>query len=632
MFKNLNIGKKIGGSYILLIIALIVLAGTAYIGTNSMREASDILTTSHELTNDANRINTRVNAMILDNDPEVVTEIEEIILEIEEEAENISSYDEQEGKEVLEFTENYRQEIIKLHELLKEQNNKFNYLVTVEGEVSELLNESDLTFEEDNELLLSNLNNNILKINSYLREYLQEQDNNKINQIENKINVSLKELRNNIDGISISVDNEIEATNFSSELEVSTNSSDEETFNNLINQYINTYDNNINDLFVVSDQIEGTHNSIESTRVALIDDLELLNGSLNNDFISAQTASVNTMVTVAILGLILSIFFGIKITKSITGPVYKLKELTEAASQGDLRKSVDIDREDELGLLIGSVNQMTENIKQIIINISDHAIEVSANSEELSASSEETSAAVAELAASTDQLSSIADTVDESINNVENEVQSVEKIAKTSEAQMQNTKEEMDNIVEGSQKTIKQINILNNSVEEIEQVITLISDIASQTNMLALNAAIEAARAGSAGRGFTVVADEIRQLAEKTQKSTSQISQIIEKLNDHSEETAKIVKDNNKKVEKGKESLAELEDKFSLIVKNIYEITGNIEKITGQVEHVSESSNDISRVTEEQEQALNEITNTSIRLADMSEQLEGIVKNFNFEN
>ena len=215
------------------------------------------------------------------------------------------------------------------------------------------------------------------------------------------------------------------------------------------------------------------------------------------------------------------IFISMAVSKRISDPLKALSTAATRVASGDLSVNVPVIGEDEIGQLAASFNIMTKNLNAIILKLRDSVSQITSASSEILAASQQQAAGAREQSAAVSETTSAARELSKSAEQVGDSIKRVSEVATHALAGMAKIKEAMA-------KTGDIITSLSEKSQKIGKITEVIDDVADQTNLLAVNAAIEAARAGEQGRGFTVVADEIRKLADSTAKSTKDITALIE--------------------------------------------------------------------------------------------------------
>ncbi|MEI6863330.1 MAG: HAMP domain-containing methyl-accepting chemotaxis protein, partial [Candidatus Omnitrophota bacterium] len=215
------------------------------------------------------------------------------------------------------------------------------------------------------------------------------------------------------------------------------------------------------------------------------------------------------------------VFIASYASKGIADPIRMLAGAAKGVAGGDLTSSIDVKSADEIGTLADSFRMMTKNLNSVISNMRNAVSQIMSASSEILAASQQQAAGAREQSAAVSETTSAARELSKSAEQVGDSIKRVSEVATHALVGMAKIKEAIG-------KTGEIITSLSEKSQKIGKITEVIDDVADQTNLLAVNAAIEAARAGEQGRGFTVVADEIRKLADSTAKSTKDITALIE--------------------------------------------------------------------------------------------------------
>jgi methyl-accepting chemotaxis protein len=361
-----------------------------------------------------------------------------------------------------------------------------------------------------------------------------------------------------------------------------------------------------------------------------------INGSLRT---LAQNSVLIIVITFTLLLVCITFITG-SVSKPIKQIVGMMRDVAEG--EGDLTQRLEIDRSDEIGELAGWFNRFVDKLHDLISQMRMNIEEVASASNEIGATSAKMATGAEE---QTSQAGDVAAAVQEMtaaiVENSQNATRSAE-IAKEASSEategsdaMQATLEGMEQIVTSTGKAGEIVESLSSRADQIGDIIQVINDIADQTNLLALNAAIEAARAGEQGRGFAVVADEVRKLAERTTKATGEISETIEAIQSDTREASKSMEEACSVVNHGKEMAIKTEEVLKRIIESvskamdmIREIAVASEQMSSGAEEISKNVEAISRVTRESASGSEQMAGTADRLTQQTERLWDLVNRF----
>ncbi|WP_346355985.1 methyl-accepting chemotaxis protein [Azotosporobacter soli] len=390
----------------------------------------------------------------------------------------------------------------------------------------------------------------------------------------------------------------------------------------------------------------------------------------SSEITAAALASVKALAIVLLLCSILAIITALYIAKGIAEPMQKVVGVVEKIAAGDLAVDLKARGVQEVNQLVDGINHMTQSLRDIIRHTTGVSESVAAASEELAASAAEVGKASEEVAqtiqhvatGANDQvnlserssrvmqemLTSISDTVS-AAGRVAAVSKQSEQAAESGISRIEQAVNLMQAIHSDVDSTAKMIHALGEKSRQIGQIVEVITNIAGQTNLLALNAAIEAARAGEQGRGFAVVADEVRKLAEQSEEAAKEIAQIIGAIQSETVQSVNAMDRGNKQVAQGVEVVASSGEAFNEIYQAIKQMGSEVQAIVGLMERQQHSSAEVERsfggiadsarlnaassqevaaASEEQSAAVHDIVQAVDNVAQMAESMQVSVNRF----
>jgi methyl-accepting chemotaxis protein len=336
------------------------------------------------------------------------------------------------------------------------------------------------------------------------------------------------------------------------------------------------------------------HTLVETQREQAVDTSSALLSDLHSD--------ARTMGGLLLVGLIVGLLVAWLAGNQIATPILRLKEILEgmARGEGDLTQRVNLTTGDELGQASGYFNQMMAGLQEMVVDIADVSHQLAQGTEQTSERVAAVRANVAEGAERTRETAAATEEMSATSAEIAHNAETAAGEAVQARSQADAGNKSMGEMAEKTRTMVKQIAQLQQSVDDIEekgrsmhQMISVINEIAEQTNLLALNAAIEAARAGEAGRGFAVVADEVRQLASKTQQSTAQIRSLLESNQRSNQELVG--------------SMAQVADASGSMLDTVGETERVIQHMTDSVNLMNDMVEQISTAAHQQSEASHEI-------------------------
>ncbi|AEG58676.1 methyl-accepting chemotaxis protein [Desulforamulus ruminis] len=363
---------------------------------------------------------------------------------------------------------------------------------------------------------------------------------------------------------------------------------------------------------------EGKIIGVVGAGLSLAENIKMTNSTLKN------------MILAGLIMIVLISLLGVWIISKVVKPINLVDQAAARIASGDLAgEPIKVRSRDEVGRLADSFNAMLVNLRELVGQLHDKSQDIASSAFQLSANAENVAVGTNETSSTVTEVATTVELVAANVQCVADASNKAASYALEGNEGIKNIIEKMDTIAKATNQNGKVIQGLKSSAAKISEIVVLITNIADQTNLLALNAAIEAARAGTHGQGFAVVAEEVRKLAEQSAVAAKEIFSLSNTIQHESQIAVQTMDEAKDQVESGSLLVQGVGTTFEKIIYAVQELANDIQAVAAAAKETSSAVQNVTMTVEEQTGSVEEISATGQSLADLAKELQTLAGRFN---